>query len=364
MRWREQRTTNKEQKKTHTAQKTPFFINNLNFTKMKKRIITTVVAAIFMAAVSNAAVWRVSNITGADAHFTTIQAANNSTMVLPGDTLYIEPSPTTYSNATINKPLTIIGSGYFVTENPETQAIPHTTRISGITFTTGSSGSVIMGCTFTQPGTNSININASNIRVERNNITGNSYISINSNVSNVLILRNFLSNGWISVSGDVHNLLISGNFIDRGSATSPAISMQSTTTAVIEHNVILGAVTLHNAEFHNNILREGVFTPNNTIYTHNIAHDNQFGNQNGNQQYVNMANVFLGTGSTDGQWQLKPGSPAIGAGTGGQDCGMYAGTNSYILSGMPPIPSIYRYMHVYDGPGQQIEVNFDVKSHN
>jgi hypothetical protein len=327
---------------------------------MKKRIITTVVAAIFMAAVSNAAVWRVSNITGADAHFTTIQAANNSTMVLPGDTLYIEPSPTTYGSASINKPLTIIGSGYFVTENPETQAIPHTTRISGISFSSGSSGSLIMGCTFSHH----IFIHVSNIRVARNNITGSSYISISSNVSNVLILRNFLSNGWISVSGDVHNLLISGNFIDAGHATNSALTMSSTSTAVIEHNVIRGAVTLHNAEFHNNILREGLFTPNNTIYTHNIAHDNQFGNQNGNQQYVNMANVFLGTGSTDGQWKLKPGSPAIGAGTGGQDCGMYAGANSYILSGMPPIPSIYRYMHVYDGPGQQIEVSFDVKSHN
>jgi len=324
---------------------------------MKKRIISTVLAAIFMAAVSNAAVWRVSNITGADAHFTTIQAANNSTMVQPGDTLYIEPSPTIYSNATINKSLTIIGSGYFVTENPETQAIPHTTRIGTISFSTGSSGSVIMGCTFTS----SITIATSDIRFERNNTSS---ISINANVNNVLILRNFQTGGSISVSDNVHNLLISGNFIDRGSATATAISMVSTSTAVIEHNVIRGAVTLYNAEFHNNILREGVFTPNNTIYTHNIAHDNQFGNQNGNQQYVNMTNVFLGTGSTDGQWKLKPGSPAIGAGTGGQDCGMYAGANSYILSGMPPIPSIYRYMHVYDGPGQQIEVNFDVKSHN
>lgn len=334
---------------------------------MKKRIITTVAAAIFMAAVSNAAVWRVSNITGADAHFTTISAANNSTMVLPGDTLYIEPSPTTYSSASINKPLTIIGSGYFVTENPETQAIPHTTRIDRITFSSGSSGSVIMGCTITYSGGTSLNlsINTTNIRIERNFITGGTFagISISGSQSNILILRNYLE-GRVDFGSNNHNILISGNFIDRGSATSPAISMQSTTTAVIEHNVIRGAVTLHNAEFHNNILREGLFTPNNTIYTHNIAHDNQFGNQNGNQQYVNMANVFLGTGSTDGRWQLKPGSPAIGAGTGGQDCGMYAGANSYILSGMPPIPGIYKYMHVYDGPGQQIEVNFDVKSHN
>ena len=49
-----------------------------------------------------------------------------------------------------------------------------------------------------------------------------------------------------------------------------------------------------------------------------------------------------GTYSNDGRYALKPGSPAIGAGAGGIDCGMFGGTNPYKLSGMPRIPAFYK----------------------
>ncbi|MFC2138715.1 hypothetical protein ACFLTE_11120, partial [Bacteroidota bacterium] len=58
---------------------------------------------------------------------------------------------------------------------------------------------------------------------------------------------------------------------------------------------------------------------------------------------VDMATVFEGTGSTDAQWQLKAGSPALGYGTDDADCGMFGGIDPYVLSGIPPIPAIYYY---------------------
>lgn len=323
---------------------------------MKKRILTTVVIAIFMATVSNANVWRVNNISGSGAHFAGITVANNSTMVQPGDTLYIEPSATTYAQGTLTKPLTIIGNGYFLAENPETQANTNTSAIAGITFNTGSSGSAIMGCAIS-----AITISVSNIRIERNYINSHLYINA-SNLTDILIIGNFFNAPISSLSySGINNVLISGNFIER-SAGSHAITFGPEVSAVIENNVIQGIITINNSIFNNNILRAGSFAATNTVYYNNLGNDNQFGTASGNQQYVNMSGVFLGTGSTDGKWQLKPGSPAIGAGTAGQDCGMYDGTNRYKLSGLPAIPSIYEYLQFYNSEAQEIEVNFSVKS--
>jgi len=343
---------------------------------MKKRIITTVVAAIFMAAVSNAAVWRVSNISGADAYFTSIQHAMDSIAfgeyaVQPYDTLYIEPSATVYPAATLTRPVVIIGNGYFLDENFETQANPTNSRISGINFNAGSSGSAIMGCVIVNP----VSVNASDIRIERNYIitTGHYQNSVNigSNISDILIVMNYFANssstGYHCIVGGgsgVNNLLIAGNYLHRTSSGQHSIALGSGVSALIENNVMWGAVSIHNSIFSNNILRSGNFSANNSVFHHNIGNAEQFGQANGNQSNVNMDNVFLGEGSTDGRWQLKPGSSAIGAGTAGQDCGMFDGTYPYVLSGIPPIPAIYEYLQIYNSATQEIEVNFSVKSHN
>jgi hypothetical protein len=326
---------------------------------MKKRILITVAIALLLATVSNANVWRVNNISGSGAHFAGINEANNSTMVQPGDTLYIEPSATIYAQVTLTKPLTIIGNGYFLSENPETQANTNTSAIAGILFNTGSSGSAIMGCALT----GSSYIYDSNIRIERNYINSTLNIWAN-NLTDILIIGNFVTS-LISASTytGINNVLISGNFIERSSG-SAAIAFGTEVSAVIENNVIQGVITINNSIFNNNILRAGSFIATNTVYYNNIGNDNQFGAANGNQQYVNMEDVFVGAGSMDGKWQLKPGSPAIGAGTAGQDCGMFDGTHPYKLSGLPAIPSFYEYLQIYNSETQEIEVNFSVKSQN
>lgn len=326
---------------------------------MKKRFFSLAVVALFSATLVNATVWRVSNVNGADADFTSINEANNSTMVQSGDTLYIEPSATTYAQGIISKQLIIIGNGYFLTENPETQANTNTSTINGIVFNSGSAGSAIVGCAISS---NSL-IYTSNIRFERNYLTSTFSIYV-SNVSDVIIIGNFITSLITSNnSTGINNVLISGNFIER-TAGSPTITFGPEVSAVIENNVIQGVVNINNSIFHNNILRAGSFTATNTVYYNNIGNDNQFGTANGNQQYVNMADVFPGTGSTDGKWQLKPGSPAIGAGTAGQDCGMFDGPHPYKLSGIPAIPAIYEYLQIYNSASQEINVNFSVKSQN
>ena len=82
----------------------------------------------------------------------------------------------------------------------------------------------------------------------------------------------------------------------------------------------------------------------NTITYNMMASDGT--DANGNQYNIDMDLVFADFDgalelSTDGKWELKAGSPAIGAGSGGIDCGAYGGPAPYILSGIPMLPHIY-----------------------
>lgn len=321
-----------------------------------------------------ASVWRISNVTGAGAHFTQINTANASSMVIAGDTLYIEPSPVIYSAATITKRLTVIGSGYFLSENPQTQANPVMTNINGFTFSTGSSGSVLMGCQFNAGIV--ISSSLSSIVIKRNYISisssGTTYgIIVNPSDTDIVVAQNYITStsnqnySSLYVHSDAHNVLVSGNFIENVNATYPqAIVVQSTASAIFENNVFKGNLYLFNSQFNNNIWRSGTLsTMQNTTCYNNICSDNQLGTTNGNQT-ANMTNVFLNTGSTDGKWRLAAGSPAIGAGTGGIDCGMFAGLHPYVLSGIPSIPAIYEYFQTQNPTTQELQIDFSVKSNN
>ena len=70
---------------------------------------------------------------------------------------------------------------------------------------------------------------------------------------------------------------------------------------------------------------------------------NQFGTTNNNIVITDMSTLFVdpATNTTDGRYQLKPGSAA---GADGTDRGAFGGlavTNHYTLSGLAPIPVIY-----------------------
>ena len=96
---------------------------------MKQRV-TVFTAIVFLIVLStNATVWQVSNrvINGVtvDADFTTLQAAVDGASA--GDTLYLMGSQTSYGNGVFNKKLVVIGPGYWLAENQNTQAIKYCT---------------------------------------------------------------------------------------------------------------------------------------------------------------------------------------------------------------------------------------------
>ena len=344
-----------------------------------KNLVLSLTMIVAMIATTHATVWRVNNITGTDADFTSAQSAHNNQYVMAGDTLYIEPSTDDYGDLTLTKKLVIIGNGYFVAQNPETQTNPNYSKLSIVSFNSGSQGSIIQGCLISY-----VKINTSEILIQRNYISYNddAYATIlfnSDNISNIIIRNNRLRNRYddnsygnddsevvkCTVSG-VSNIIISNNWIEADDLDDNhrCLYLTSGFSGIIENNVIYGRNTVYNSQFNNNILTDGTFSTSNTTYYNNICNSDQFGTEYGNQSNVNMLNVFIGEGSTDGQWQLKEGSPAIGAGVGGIDCGMFGGDFPYVLSGIPAIPSVYEFSHDIDYENQQIEVEISVKSHN
>ena len=98
----------------------------------------------------------------------------------------------------------------------------------------------------------------------------------------------------------------------------------------------------------------------------NISISDHFGTANNNKANVAESSLFLGalTASTDGTWQLKAGSPAIGAGVGGIDCGAFGGLGPYILSGVPTGPVIYQLnVSSHSTSGNKLPVTIKVKSY-
>jgi len=352
---------------------------------MRKFYLIIAAISIFSSS-SYAKIWRVNNNTGANANFTTLQAAHDS--VSNGDTLHVEASPTSYGGLTCTKKLTIIGTGYFLDENPNSQAITQSSKTGHIYLNHGSAGTVIMGLDFQASG---INIYAHNIVIKRNKFSSPSgttpdysigtisinYAENNGNIpaNNIIITQNYGLR--IDINYPSTGILITNNFLSypsyTGETTTGQILVQHANAITLVQNNIFrrGRITANNSSFTNNIMYAGFFEGNGNLVSNNLANASQFGATNGNKENVAMASVFVGAGtgiSSDGQWKLKTGSPAIGAGYGSTagnpiDAGIFSGQTPYMLAGLPPVPAIYFFENQPIGSNSDpIDVTIKVKS--
>src|SRR5690348_3604854 len=76
---------------------------------MKQYVLTSILA-LSLALNSFATVITVDNNANSPGQYSGLQTAINS--AAPGDTLYVSGSVTSYGNVTINRRLTVIGTGY------------------------------------------------------------------------------------------------------------------------------------------------------------------------------------------------------------------------------------------------------------
>ena len=301
---------------------------------------------------SQAKVWRINNTPGVAADFTTGALALASASVLNDDTLHFEGSATNYAGFTLSKRLVIIGTGYFISgvnSNSGLQANTSSSNFGGgvIYFDSTSSGSTFIGLdniSFSNnfaagaSGTDNFTITRCNLSTiyQTYGLSGNNMTGWKINkcyITNGLSLNAFTLLNW-----EVTNNIFAGS-----------ITMNSTSNLnnLIRNNVIRSGIDIYSAYFANNTITGTTFTTINVTIKNNISSGTNLPAGNGNLNSQPDATVFQGlTGnSTDGQWRLKAGSPAIAAGETiasiTPDIGAYGTDDPYKLSGIPAIPTIY-----------------------
>lgn len=328
-------------------------------------------------------IWSVSKNAAQKADYSEIQAAIDAAS--PGDYIYVYPS--VYENGfTLGISLVIVGPGYFLGDNPGTQVNKSPATVKGeVTIGTNTSGTIITGLNIE----NTITIQStSNIIVKRNwikslQIKGATGIQIKQNFINGKSLTDQLTskdgcgnqpvNAAIHIGANSSDINLLNNFIkngEYGSLCQPAqraIHTVQTSFSLVKNNIIDGNLEGYNITFENNILIAGAERGlNSSSYNNNLAYNDLFGTTNGNQSNIALTTVFVGSTSNpseDGQWQLKNGSPAKAAGLNGVDCGMFGGSDPYVLSGIPDIPAIY-FFEAPDGASTTngLPVHIKIKS--
>lgn len=318
---------------------------------------------------ANATSWRVNNNPAIDADFSDITAAIAAAG--EGDTLYIEGSQYNYGDVTLDKPLVLIGPGYFLTENDSTQANQSSAMIDQFTIDPAAAGSTVYGLEFYDW----VYIDASNIIFSRNWMVDNHNIDCwfagSNDIMNVVITQNYLSN--INGGNKLANgLVISNNYVRTD------ISVGANQSAIIYNNVVGKTISAYNSVVKNNINTSnsavfgGYYDGGNNIWEYNIADFLKWGVPPGVGNIGGIApiDIFVDYDgslgySSDGKWQLKEGSIAIGYGEDGMDCGIFGGTSPYILSGMAPVPHIYEAIVPVSGSAASgLPVTIKVKAQN
>jgi len=311
-------------------------------------------SVLWLYSTGNAKIFRVGyngpKITGVD--YADLQSAHDAASV--GDTLMFYPGNYNISLAT--KRLVYLGFGYFLSgegSNPAQQMLTGDCSVD-LSLLATASGSVFEGIqslsvrSYFQENVNDIVIRRCNASLGIFNYTG----STCNNWQISQCARASFSGAWFG--GKATNFRFDNCIIDGFSAGGSSehtglfnqcifvggLGMDFFNNGLIVQNSILYQSSLSN--FSNSIFQHCMFSQANPGITGN----NNLFNVDFSPGSINA--VFTGyplnvSGETnDGKYKLKPGSPAIGAGIGGVDLGIFGGSNPYRLSGIPSIPSFYK----------------------
>lgn len=307
-------------------------------------LIITVVLILVNGIFCNAKILIVDNHTPTPAGaYSTIQLAHDAASA--GDTLMLTPSEIEYSGITITKTIHIIGN---VWDRPAPD----------LSFTK----------------TSGFSLNAEGVSIQGIKINGDCFITKNS----ITLKRNWI-NGIIRVgyqTARLNGIIIIQNLItgNGGTITSDPIGVKSNSTCLITNNVVKTniygnafvaefpiTIILKNNIFISHVDRAAIYLAANgnsysnhevlnnivisgsifgtTISNNNLSNSTQFPASNGNIQNIDMNAVFVNV--VAGDYHLKAGSPAIGAGENGTDCGIYGGELGFVDKGIPGQPYIY-----------------------
>ena len=269
--------------------------------------------------------WTVDNDPESLADFKSLYAGIYGTNT--GDTLYVAGSDTPYyeSNMRLEQQRIIYGPGYFLGENPETQANIKEALAPSINIAKGSEGTEIYGMTWSQ-----ILIN-------------NQASAIDDTVRNIHLFNNKINE--LSINDDSQNILISKNFINQFTfASTPLVGVsRSYQDIFIENNIIDTVTTVFvKATAAKNVMSNVNFTRN-TINLFTDSIENAVLNNNIINNYQATANTNNGTigyaGASFADNALLVDNDFVS--TTNVDAGAFSGSDPYVLSGIPATPHIY-----------------------
>ena len=337
---------------------------------MVRFLITALVATILglsiPAATAHADIIRLDNNESNPADYRSLQQAIDGASA--GDTLYVAGSGDPYETATLNKPLTVIGPGFFFAGNPNAPARAAAAVIEALAIVPGAEGASLVGLTFglgsyNVPEESGFLISADSITVQRCRFFyhSRSLRRVKIQSSNNVITSVFFEGGTrliIESGGD--NVVSNSHFRFFDELSNAGYTL-------FKNNVVSFSIqSLNNTYAINNILlNTGRISLNNVTYEHNISEGDQFGSEQGNQSNVQPEVLFVGAEapSPDAFYQLRVGSPALGAGLNGEDIGMFGGSAPYVLSGLPPIPTITSFDAPVSGTEENgLPINIRIRS--
>jgi hypothetical protein len=316
---------------------------------MKK--LFTLFVFFIATAVATAKVITVSNNPNTPGQFSTLQEAID--FADAEDTIYVHASATSYGNADITKPLTIIGAGALPDKN-----LPLTTMIDGLFYKfdgpSNGSGSSIYGCTvsavyyYTNSGDTT---NISNITIERCKIStilrqGGSVPAIGWSIRNNIIgqiydcrmhdsvIKNNIISSIPYLSSANGNLLVTNNVIYQAPQYLSAVTV--TNNIFFSDSGAIEATSNTNCTFTKNIFYASGVLYNATVF-----------NTNTNSGSVNLVNVDPGfvravafetlnaysytipAAGPFADFNLRANSIGKALGTDGTDVGIYGGTTPF-----------------------------------
>ena len=331
---------------------------------MKKTFIACCILLTAMAHTATARIWRVNNDLTRDPDFANIGAA--VTAAAPGDTIHVEPSATAYANFILNKPLVILGNGYFL-NGGNLQANKDSSVVNGLSIdstsvTANGSGSIIAGIVF--GGSISLLHNVRNITITRCQLVSQfNVVAYDRAASGISVTKCFLQSFVTesTVTAPV-NITFENNIFSAATGVSGStIVLGNNFSGLFRNNVVnqnVASCTLNNFYIANNVFSNATLAAlnggNNIIRNNSFAAatvTNVTNGADGNQTNVAMAPLFAGnlaTGYGDTRFQtvaatsLRASGETIGGIT--PDRGAYntvTTTDTYRTSGIPAIPTIY-----------------------
>lgn len=358
-----------------------------------KTIILNFAFLLFSASFFAQTTWTVDNRPGTTAQFSSIQAAHDAATA--GDFIYIHPSPNTYGGLSIRKEIHLRGIGHGPElANGEHAMLNNISLSRNATEATNASGSSISGLEIQTIGDGN-EFPFTNILIQNNIISG--YFSFYQ-AYNYIIQGNVFNSTYgnvINFNGTAHaNNIISHNIFNivANTSTTSAIFNNLLSSDTVSNNLVImnfnGATNTFfngcsNPTVNNNMFVLGttavissITTNNSTINFQNCLTFDYGGGSvaalsgTNNLNNMNPKFVNIGTPANPGflytnNYKLATGSPAINAGSDGDDLGIYGQGFLFQMKGYPfdlPYPTKINITNAIVEAGGTLKVNFKAEA--